>query len=60
MNAKEAAEKLAALLGELGAEGIRVEAGAFGVLCLSTDEDGYVGHVFPPNVEDTVWKVEML
>jgi hypothetical protein len=60
MNTMEAAEKLVALLGELGAEGIRVETGAFGVLCLSTDADGYVGHVLPPDVEDTVWKVEML
>jgi hypothetical protein len=60
VNAKEAAEKLAALLSELGAEGISVEAGAFGVLCLSTDADGYVGHVLPPDAADTVWKVELL
>lgn len=60
MNTREAAQRLAALLNELGAEGISVEAGAHGVLCLSTDADGYLGHVLPPDAADTVWKVEML
>ena len=60
MTGEEAAQRLAALLNELGAEEISVEAGAFGVLCLSTDAGGYVGHVLPPNAADTAWKVEML
>lgn len=57
---REAAQQLAALLNELHTDGISVEAGEFGVLCLSTDTAGYVGHVFPPDAVDTVWRVEML
>lgn len=60
MNAAAAAERLAALLNELGADGISVEAGEFGVLCLATDAGGYLGYVLPPDAADTVWKVEML
>lgn len=60
MSTHEAAHRLAAFLNELGTEGISVEAGAFGVLCLSTDADGYVGHVWPPGAADTVWRVETL
>jgi hypothetical protein len=60
VNTREAAEKLADLLNDLDAEGVSVEAGAFGVLCLSTDADGYVDHVLPPDAADTVWKVETL
>jgi hypothetical protein len=57
---QEATQRLAALLNELGAEGISVEAGEFGVLCLSTEANGYVGHVLPLDAADTVWTVELL
>ena len=58
MNTREAAQRLAALLNELGAEGISVEAGAFGVLCLSSDTDSHVDNVLPPDATDPVWMVE--
>lgn len=60
MTPQEATQRLVGVLNELGAEGISVEAGAHGVLCLSTDTDGYVGHVLPPDAPDTVWEVELL
>ena len=60
MNTREAAQRLADVLNALGAEGIGVEAGEFGVLCLSTDADGYLGHVLPPDAADAAWKVELL
>lgn len=64
MNAQEAAQRLAAFLNELDTEGIRVETGAFGALCLSTDADGHVGNVWPPawppGSKDAVWRVGRL
>jgi hypothetical protein len=54
---QEATQRLAALLNELGAEGISVEAGAHGVLCLSTDRDFEYAHVWSANGTGTVWEV---
>lgn len=45
------------VLNELGAEGISVEAGAHGVLCLSTASDFEYAHVSHTNAERTVWEV---
>lgn len=64
MSTHEAAHRLAAFLNELGTEGIHVEAGKFGVLCLSTDADGHVGNVWPPawppGAKDAAWRVGTL
>lgn len=60
MNTREAAQRLADVLNALGAEGISVKAGAHGVLCLSKDADGSLGHVLPPDAADTAWTVEPL
>jgi hypothetical protein len=45
------------VLNELGAAGIEVEAGAYGVLCLSTDRDGEYAYVWSANGTGTVWEV---
>jgi hypothetical protein len=43
------------VLNELGAAGVRVEAGAFGVLCMSTDSDFEYAHV--SSDDGTTWEV---
>lgn len=56
MTPQEATQRLVDVLNELGAEGISVEAGAHGVLCLSTGRDLEYSHVWPANATNTVWE----
>jgi hypothetical protein len=55
MNTKEAAGRLAALLNELGAAGVEVEA-AIGGLNLSTEAEPYGARVEPVDQTRTVWE----
>lgn len=57
MNTREAAEKLTALLNELGAAGVEVEAAICG-LNLSTDTEPYGARVGPVDQTRTVWEIE--
>ena len=56
MNTKEAAEKLVALLNELGAAGVEVEAAICG-LSLRTETDPYGARVEPVDRPFTVWEI---
>ena len=57
MTPQEATRRLVDVLNELGAEGISVEAGQGGVLCLSAASDFEYAHVLHTNAERTVWEV---
>jgi hypothetical protein len=57
MNTKEAAERVAALLNELGAAGVEIEAAICG-LNFSTDTETYGARVQPVDHTRTVWEVE--
>lgn len=57
MTPQEATQRLVDVLNELGSEGISVEAGAHGVLCLSTASDFEYAHVLHTNAERTAWEV---
>jgi hypothetical protein len=56
MNTREAAEKLAALLNELGAAGVAVEA-AIGGLNFSTDTEPYGARVEPVGQPYILWEI---
>lgn len=57
MTPQEATQRLVDVLNELGAEGIEIEAGEHGVLCLSTGRNLEYAHVRPANATGTVWEV---
>jgi hypothetical protein len=56
VNTREAAEKLTALLNELGAAGVEIEA-AIGGLSLSTDTEPYGARVEPVDQTRTAWEI---
>lgn len=56
MTPQEATQRLVDVLNELGAEGIQVETGEHGVLCLSTGRNLEYAHVWSANASGTVWE----
>lgn len=56
MTPQEATQRLVAVLNEIGAAGISIEAGAHGVLCLSTERDFEYAYVEATNQVGTVWE----